>query len=154
MYFSTHSYEFALIIVGVQTAQHPAQISHASYGGGMGSVPLTDQGSGTLWTGSILVGTAPQPFAIDFDLGSSDLWVPSSKCSSQSCSGKHKYDASESSTSARQTGAFSIEYLDGSNLSGDIYTDTVSVGGIKVTNQYLASATQVSSGFTESADDG
>lgn len=154
MCFPTHSCESALIIIGVQTAQHFAQISHASSGGGTGSVPLTDQGSGNEWTGSISVGTTPKPFVIDFDIGSSDLWIPSSKCSVKSCSGKHKYDASESSTSARQAGTFSIEYLEGSNLSGDIYTDTVSVGGIKVTNQYLASATQLSSDFTESANDG
>jgi cathepsin D len=135
-----------LIIVGFQTAQQPAQISHAS-SGRTGSVPLTDQQSGAEWTGSILAGTPPKPFLIDFDIGSADLWIPSSRCTNQTCSGKHRYDASASSTSALQSGAFSIVYIDGSGMSGDIYTDTVSVGGIKVANQYFASATQMTGGF-------
>ena len=87
------------------------------------SESLTDE-SDTEWAGDISIGTPGQTFLIDFDTGSADLWVPSSSCTSSTCSSKDKYDASASSTSSEQSGTFSIEYGDGSTVSGPIYTDT------------------------------
>ena len=87
------------------------------------SESLTDE-SEEEWAGDITIGTPGQKFLIDFDTGSSDLWVPSSDCSSSVCSKKTKYDASSSSTSSKKSGTFSIQYGDGSTVSGPIYTDT------------------------------
>ncbi|CAK5266672.1 unnamed protein product [Mycena citricolor] len=116
------------------------------------SLTLTDQ-SEQEWTGSVSIGTPATRFVIDFDTGSSDLWVPSSACRS-SCSGKTKYSPSGSSTSASKSGSFSIQYGDGSTVSGPIYTDTVSVAGVSVTKQYLAGVTTLSSEFTTDPADG
>ena len=83
-------------------------------------VDLTDQENDTLWTGEITIGTDDQKFVVDFDTGSSDLWVPSTSCSS--CGSHNKYDPSTSGT--KESGSFSISYGDGSTASGDPYTDT------------------------------
>ncbi|KAH9949014.1 protease [Amylocystis lapponica] len=139
------------------------------------ALPLTDQGNNMLWTGTVSIGTPSQEFVINFDTGSSDLWVPSAEC--ESCGNHNTYDAYASSTSALQsTGSFEIGYGDGSNASGDIYTDSgeplhfsepanagtyslrlddaVSVAGVAVTGQSLASVTQESGAFQSAPQDG
>ena len=95
-----------------------------------GSETLTDQQE-EMWTGSITIGTPAQKFTIDFDTGSSDLWVPSSEC--DSCSGKKQYDVSKSSTGKKQSGQFEIQYGDGSTVQGDVYTDTGELSVPKLT---------------------
>ncbi|KAI0709606.1 acid protease [Cerioporus squamosus] len=96
---------------------------------------LTDEEDDLEWAGTISIGTPGQKFLIDFDTGSSDLWVPSSSCTSSTCRSKSRYTASSSSTSAKKSGSFSIEYGDGSTVSGPVYTDTVTVAGVSVTKQ-------------------
>lgn len=89
-----------------------------------GSEALTDENSDEEWAGTISVGTPAQSFLIDFDTGSSDLWIPSSSCTSSVCSGKHKYTATASSTGSKKSGSFSIQYGDGSTVSGPVYTES------------------------------
>ncbi|KAH8101206.1 acid protease [Cristinia sonorae] len=116
------------------------------------SEPLTDQGDQE-WTGPITIGSNDQPFVIDFDTGSSDLWVPNaSKCTS--CKGKHTYNAAKSSTSKSQSGTFQIQYGDGSTVSGPIFQDSVTVAGIEVTGQVFSAVTKLSSLFTNDPADG
>ncbi|PCH37777.1 acid protease [Wolfiporia cocos MD-104 SS10] len=115
------------------------------------SESLTDQDEEE-WTGTVDIGTPSQSFVIDFDTGSSDLWVASSSCSS--CEASATYDPSASSTSEEQSGTFEIEYGDGSTASGPIYTDDVSVAGISVTGQYLSAVDSESGDLVGDVADG
>ncbi|KAF8636167.1 hypothetical protein AX17_003739 [Amanita inopinata Kibby_2008] len=118
------------------------------------SEPLIDENNDLEWAGTITIGTPPQRFLIDFDTGSSDLWVPSSACRGAVCARKSKYNARSSSTSRSRPGAFSIQYGDGSTVSGPIFTDTVSVAGISARNQYFSPVTRLSSSFQNDPIDG
>jgi cathepsin D len=119
-----------------------------------GSVALTDEEEDLEWAGNIGIGSPAQTFLIDFDTGSSDLWVPSSSCSSSTCQKKHRFSASASSTASKKSGTFEIQYGDGSTVSGPIYTDKVTVGGLTATNQYFSPVTTLSSTFSDDPIDG
>lgn len=82
------------------------------------------------YTGEMSLGTPPQNFNMVFDTGSSNLWVPSSKCSTATCIAKNQYDASKSDSSEKTTGTFSIQYGTGS-VSCDVFSDVLTLGGLK-----------------------
>ncbi|CDU23659.1 related to pepsin precursor (aspartate protease) [Sporisorium scitamineum] len=96
-----------------------------------GSVALTDQEDGELWTGVISYGTPQQSFSIDFDTGSSDL-----------IANPGSYTPSQSSTSATNGDTFYDSYGDGSTAQGTIYTDVIHIAGLTASGSAIGVAQQ------------
>lgn len=94
-------------------------------------------------------------YIIDFDTGSSDLWLPSINCTSAACDAHSKYDPSVSSTSSPIPGkTLSITYGDGSTTSGSVWEDTVTIAGLTAVNQVLGAADAMSSDWQSDPMDG
>ncbi|KAH6895402.1 aspartic peptidase domain-containing protein [Thelonectria olida] len=118
-----------------------------------GSATTTPVESDSEWLTPVQIGTPAQTLTLDFDTGSSDLWVFSTETSSSQVNGQTLYSPSKSSTSKKVTGAtWSIQYGDGSSSSGDVWTDKVTVGGLTVSAQAVEAAKSVSSSFTSESD--
>lgn len=89
-----------------------------------------------------------QTLDMNFDTGSSDLWVFNTQLAAKQRTGHTVYDPKRSSTFRLLQGhTFSITYGDGSGASGNVGTDTVSIGGVSVAEQAIELATRVSASF-------
>uniref|UniRef100_A0ACD5W1Q6 Uncharacterized protein n=1 Tax=Avena sativa TaxID=4498 RepID=A0ACD5W1Q6_AVESA len=85
--------------------------------------------------GEVGIGTPPQNFTVIFDTGSSDLWVPSSKCYfSIACYLHQSYRGSRSGTYKKKGKPVAIHYGTGA-IAGHLSQDNVQVGGVVVKNQ-------------------
>jgi len=90
----------------------------------------------------IELGTPPQPFKVVPDTGSSNLWIPSSKCHFQiPCYLHHKYTASDSKTYKPNGTEFDIQYGSGA-CSGFLSEDVLTLGGVTIKGQTFAEVTK------------
>ncbi|GMH19449.1 hypothetical protein Nepgr_021290 [Nepenthes gracilis] len=92
--------------------------------------------------GEIGIGTPPQKFTVIFDTGSSNLWVPSSKCYfSVPCYFHAKYKSSISSSYKKNGKSADIHYGTGA-ISGFFSEDNVQVGDLVVKAQDFIEASR------------
>lgn len=116
---------------------------------GHGEVSATPQLFDVEYLAPVQIGTPPQTLMLNFDTGSSDLWVFSSETPLSQQGGQNLYNINQSSTARKlDNHTWTIKYGDESTAGGNVYLDTVSVGGISVPQQAVESATKVSSSFT------
>ncbi|PNS18203.1 Pepsin A [Sphaceloma murrayae] len=86
-----------------------------------------------------------QTVMLDFDTGSSDLWVFSSLLPTAQQSGHDIYNVN--SGVEMQGYTWAITYGDGSGASGKVYADKVQVGQVTATSQAVEAATSLSTAF-------
>ncbi|MCP9264461.1 Eukaryotic aspartyl protease [Dirofilaria immitis] len=107
---------------------------------------------------NVTIGTPPQHFEIVPDTGSSDLWVISIKCNSQSCKGdklhpKNRFDPSKSSTYSVDGRKFTITYELG-YAEGILGIDHFSFADLAVEMQTFGLAEQIAHVFGDIPIDG
>jgi len=103
-------------------------------------VPLSNFMNAQYFT-EIELGTPPQLFKVILDTGSSNLWVPSTQCTSIACFLHAKYDSSASSSYKANGSEFSIQYGSGS-MEGFVSQDTLNIGDLSIKGQDFAEATK------------
>ncbi|KAH7060203.1 rhizopuspepsin 2 precursor [Linnemannia elongata] len=118
-----------------------------------GTVPLVNVQHDIEYYGTVSVGTPAQNVKLDFDTGSSDIWFPSSSCTTTACKKHVRFNSAASSTFQKDGRKWNIRYGDNSTASGILGSDIVSVGGVKV-RQTIGLATAESASFATSPEDG
>ncbi|KAF8756165.1 Xylanase inhibitor N-terminal [Rhizoctonia solani] len=123
------------------------------------TITLTDIGPDLLWSGPVTVGS--KTFNVDFDTG------PAAQCAGKNiytpsqvshiflilnADLRHAYSV-QSSTSAKTPNTFQISFGDGSAVRANVFTDTVSIGGLAITNSGVGAVTQLSQSFTNAGGD-
>ncbi|KAH8103902.1 Asp-domain-containing protein [Cristinia sonorae] len=111
---------------------------------GSSSVWLSQDPRKTLWQGIVSVGSPPSQFTVDFDTGSSDMYLPGDRCVTGACHGHRLYKPSASVTSKDNNHTFNLSYGDQTAVSGETYLDVVSIGQLVVHDQVFGAASSYS----------
>lgn len=118
-----------------------------------------------VWVGNITIGTPDQLFTVQFDTGSSNLWIPDiscggkgSKLTKKQCQQKDEFNSSASTTYIANGTSFEIQYGSG-YAKGFQGIDTVRFGGVDdpqlvIPNTTFAQATDFDKSMVDSPLDG
>ncbi|KAF9438335.1 hypothetical protein BGZ76_008618 [Entomortierella beljakovae] len=112
--------------------------------------PLTVVNRDIQYYAEVEIGSNEQRFRLDFDTGSSDLWVPDSTCKTRNVT----FNRAKSTTFKPAKGRFGIRYGDGSQVRGILGQDRVNVAGMVIENQTFGLATVESTSFSHDVVDG
>ncbi|KAF9380264.1 hypothetical protein CPB97_008483 [Podila verticillata] len=111
---------------------------------------LTDVARDIQYYAEVEIGSNEQKLRLDFDTGSSDLWVPDSTCKTR----RARFDRTASTTFQPMKGKFQITYGDGSKVEGILGQDRLNLAGLVIENQVFGLATQESTSFNNDVVDG
>ncbi|KAH8201834.1 hypothetical protein TruAng_004008 [Truncatella angustata] len=139
-------------LIKAMAAYHSEKLQKREYG----ISTTTPEYGDTAWLTPVQIGTPAQTLNLDFDSGSSDLWVFSSLQSSENIYGQTPFNIADSSTAVEVAdSSWNVSYGDGSSSSGIVYSDIVKVGPLSVGSQGVEVATRVSTQFaSDSENDG
>lgn len=102
---------------------------------------------------NMTIGTPPQPFSLQLDTGSSDIWIPSVDSNvcredQEYCQALGQYDSSLSSTYVEyEKNGFEISYEDNSAVAGDYINETLRIGNTVIKNLTMGLAFQATRPF-------
>ncbi|KAG0200402.1 hypothetical protein BGX28_006524 [Mortierella sp. GBA30] len=105
------------------------------------SIPLNGQID--QFSVTVSIGTPPTNYELIIDTGSKDTWVISADCASTACQNRTLYNSTNSSTVEREYWTFASAFGDGDTVSGDVYTDTVTIFNATVARQGFGAATSL-----------
>ncbi|KAG0324033.1 hypothetical protein BGZ99_002274 [Dissophora globulifera] len=112
--------------------------------------PLADVSRDIQYYAEVEIGSNNQKMRLDFDTGSSDLWVPDSTCKTR----KVTFNRATSTSFKPVKGKFHISYGDGSAVEGIVGQDRVNLAGLVIENQTIGLATTESTSFSNDVVDG
>lgn len=77
-------------------------------------------------------------------------------CTNAACVSKNRYNVSASTTAGKLVAGktFSISYVDGSGVSGNVYKDVVTVAGVRSPGQYFSAVSKMQTTLDDSPVDG
>ncbi|XP_014259891.1 cyprosin-like [Cimex lectularius] len=104
------------------------------------TTPLTNV-KNVEYFGEISLGTPGQKFAVIFDTGSSNFWVPSVQCRLPACMVRRRFDDQTSTTYKANGTSIRIAYGSGI-MQGFLSTDTLRIGPTSVENVTFGEATR------------
>ncbi|KAG9014759.1 hypothetical protein FRB94_010606 [Tulasnella sp. JGI-2019a] len=127
-------------------------------------IKANGENSDTEWYGTLSVGSPPQAIKLNFDTGSSDLFVFAPNCTTCSLSNHTAFQPSRSSTYKNVTTPWSTAFGDGSSAAGYASSDTVTVTAssssssspsqVSIPNFLFAIATSMSSSLASDIPSG
>nr|WBO26482.1 aspartic peptidase A1 [Trichoderma longibrachiatum] len=120
-----------------------------------GEVGAEDQQNDSEYLCEVTIGTPGQKLMLDFDTGSSDLWVFSTELSKHLQHNHAIFDPKKSSTfKPLKDQTWQISYGDGSSASGTCGSDVVTLGGLSIKNQTIELASKLAAQFAQGTGDG
>ncbi|KAI6243054.1 Protein CBR-ASP-1 [Aphelenchoides fujianensis] len=94
----------------------------------------------SFYVGNITLGTPPQPFQVQLDTGSSNLWVVDVSWQTDQCNRQDNPLAEKSSTYKKNGTSFDVLSAAG-EVSGELSLDTLVVAGLTIADQMFGRAT-------------